>query len=129
MINDKIYEFIRTLFNDKLNKRKLINVKELKTKLSEENINRLFNEFSVIPELNEISDYFDRIKNGIRLILFGYKDVKTCKICNKRLSLEYSIDNRIYCSPNCRNADYKSWTNKMKETCLEKYRSSKQFMY
>jgi hypothetical protein len=121
MISDNTYEFIRNLFNDKLNNRKLIKVKELKTKLTEEYINQLYNEFSCIPELNILTDCFDRIKNGIRLILLGYKDVKTCKICNSRLSLEYTIDNRIYCSPTCRKKDYKCWTSKMKETCLNKY--------
>lgn len=121
MIKNNTYENIRKLFNDKLNNRKLIKVNELKNKLSNEYINQLYNEFNIIPELNKITDCFDRVKNGIRLILFGYKDVKLCKICNKRLSLEYTIDNRIYCSPTCRKVDAKSWTNKMKTTCLEKY--------
>jgi hypothetical protein len=63
MISDITYEFIRNLFNDKLNNRKMIKVKELKAKLTEECINQLYNEFSCIPELNILTEGIVKLPN------------------------------------------------------------------
>lgn len=116
MINVK--KLIRDKFSNYENSKVMVKAKELYNVLSEEEIDLIYQYFKNILK---IYDKIDCVKQAIRFELNGFSELNKCKICNKELSLSYTLEKRSYCSVTCRKIDKDTWTKKMKETSLKRY--------
>lgn len=127
MINDCIVDFVKNKFSNYQNCRKLICAKEIHKLLT-------CNEFEfLLIEARKESwsiDYLDKndlIKQFIRFILLGNKELKRCKVCNKEMTFNQTIENRTYCSVKCKNEDKDVWIEKTKNTNLARYGETSNF--
>lgn len=121
MINDSTVEFIKNKFSEYQNCRKLISAKEVHKLLTCNEFEYLLNEARKESWSIGYLDKNDLIKQFIRFILLGNKELKRCKVCDKELSLNQTIENRTYCSVKCKNKDKDFWMEKTKNTNLARY--------
>lgn len=121
MISDSTVEFVKNKFSEYQNYRKLISAKEVHKLLRDNECEYLLNEAKKESWSINYPDKNDLIKQFIRFILLGNKKLKRCKVCDKELSLNQTIENRTYCSVSCKNEDKDFWLDKMKKTSLERY--------
>ena len=113
-----INELIQVKFSNFKDSKVMIKAKELKKKLTEEEIDLIYQRFANILK---ISDKIDCVKQAIRFVMNGFTELSKCKVCGKELSLDYTLERRSYCSIKCRKVDKDTWTKKMKETSLKRY--------
>lgn len=121
MISDSVIDFVKNKFSKYQNCRKLICAKEIHKFLANNEFEFLLNEARKEFWSINYPDKNDLVKQFIRFILLGNKELKRCKTCGKELSLNQTIENRIYCSVKCKNEDKDFWLDKMKKTSLERY--------
>ena len=127
MISDSVIDFVKNKFNDYQNYRKLISAKEIHNFLSNNEFEFLLSEARKEYWSINYTDKNDLVKQFIRFILSGNKELKRCKVCNEKLSLNQTIENRTYCSVKCKNKDKDIWMKKTKQTNLERYGETSNF--
>lgn len=121
MISDSVIDFVKNKFNDYQNSKKLISAKEVHKALTNNEFEFLLSEARKEYWSINYLDKNDLAKQFIRFILLGNKELKRCKVCNEKLNLNQTIENRIYCSFKCKNKDKDIWLEKAKQTNLERY--------
>ena len=97
-----INELIQVKFSNFKDSKVMIKAKELKKKLTEEEIDLIYQNFTNILK---VSDKIDCVKQAIRFVMNGFTELSKCKVCGKELSLDYTLERRSYCSIECRKAD------------------------
>ncbi len=127
MISDSVIDFVKNKFNDYQNSKKLISDKEVHKALTNNEFEFLLNEARKESWSINYLDKNDLVKQFIRFILLGNKELKRCKVCNEKLNLNQTIENRIYCSFKCKNKDKDIWLEKAKQTNLERYGETSNF--
>ncbi len=127
MISDSVIDFVKNKFNDYQNSKKLISAKEVHKALTNNEFEFLLNEARKESWSINYLDKNDLVKQFIRFILLGNKELKRCKVCNEKLNLNQTIENRIYCSFKCKNKDKDIWLEKAKQTNLERYGETSNF--
>ena len=127
MIGDSVIDFVKNKFNDYQNSKKLIGAKEIHKFLSNNEFEFLLSEARKEYWSINYTDKNDLVKQFIRFILSGNKELKRCKVCNEKLSLNQTIENRTYCSVKCKNKDKDIWLEKAKQTNLERYGETSNF--
>lgn len=127
MISDSVIVFVKNKFNDYQNSKKLISAKEVHKALTNNEFEFLLNEARKESWSINYLDKNDLVKQFIRFILLGNKELKRCKVCNEKLNLNQTIENRIYCSFKCKNKDKDIWLEKAKQTNLERYGETSNF--
>lgn len=127
MISDSVIVFVKNKFNDYQNSKKLISAKEVHKALTNNEFEFLLNEARKESWSINYLDKNDLVKQFIRFILLGNKELKRCKVCNEKLNLNQTIENRIYCSFKCKNKDKDIWMKKTKQTNLERYGETSNF--
>lgn len=127
MISDSVIDFVKNKFNDYQNSKKLIGAKEIHKFLSNNEFEFLLSEARKEYWSINYTDKNDLVKQFIRFILSGNKELKRCKVCNEKLSLNQTIENRTYCSVKCKNKDKDIWMKKTKQTNLERYGETSNF--
>lgn len=127
MISDSVIDFVKNKFNDYQNSKKLISAKEVHKTLTNNEFEFLLNEARKESWSINYLDKNDLVKQFIRFILLGNKELKRCKVCNEKLNLNQTIENRIYCSFKCKNKDKDIWLEKAKQTNLERYGETSNF--
>lgn len=127
MISDSVIDFVKNKFNDYQNSKKLISAKEVHKALTNSEFEFLLNEARKESWSINYLDKNDLVKQFIRFILLGNKELKRCKVCNEKLNLNQTIENRIYCSFKCKNKDKDIWLEKAKQTNLERYGETSNF--
>lgn len=127
MISDSVIDFVKNKFNDYQNSKKLISAKEVHKALTNNEFEFLLNEARKEFWSINYLDKNDLVKQFIRFILLGNKELKRCKVCNEKLNLNQTIENRIYCSFKCKNKDKDIWLEKAKQTNLERYGETSNF--
>lgn len=127
MISDSVIDFVKNKFNDYQNSKKLISAKEVHKALTNSEFEFLLNEARKEFWSINYLDKNDLVKQFIRFILLGNKELKRCKVCNEKLNLNQTIENRIYCSFKCKNKDKDIWLEKAKQTNLERYGETSNF--
>ena len=93
MISDSVIDFVKNKFNDYQNYRKLISAKEIHNFLSNNEFEFLLSEARKEYWSINYTDKNDLVKQFIRFILSGNKELKRCKVCNEKLSLNQTIEN------------------------------------
>ena len=127
MISDSVIDFVKNKFNDYQNSKKLISAKEVHKALTNNEFEFLLNEARKESWSINYLDKNDLVKQFIRFILLGNKELKRCKVCNEKLNLNQTIENRIYCSFKCKNKDKDIWLETAKQTNLERYGETSNF--
>lgn len=127
MISDSVIDLVKNKFNDYQNSKKLISAKEVHKALTNNEFEFLLNEARKESWSINYLDKNDLVKQFIRFILLGNKELKRCKVCNEKLNLNQTIENRIYCSFKCKNKDKDIWLEKAKQTNLERYGETSNF--
>lgn len=127
MINDSTVEFIKNKFSGYQNNKKLISAKEVHKLLIDNEFEYLLNEAKKESWSVNYPDKNDLIKQFIRFILLGNKELKRCKVCDKEMTLNQTIENRTYCSVKCKNEDKDVWIEKTKNTNLARYGETSNF--
>lgn len=127
MISDSVIDFVKNKFNDYQNSKKLIGAKEIHKFLSNNEFEFLLSEARKEYWSINYTDKNDLVKQFIRFILSGNKELKRCKVCNEKLSLNQTIENRTYCSVKCKNKDKDIWMKKTKQTNLARYGETSNF--
>lgn len=127
MINDSTVDFVKNKFSEYQNSKKLISAKEIHKFLANNEFEFLLNEARKESWSTNYLDKNDLVKQFIRFILLGSKELKRCKVCNEEMTLNQTIENRTYCSIKCKNEDKITWMEKVKKTSLEKYGETSNF--
>lgn len=127
MISDSVIDFVKNKFNDYQNSKKLISAKEVHKALTNNEFEYLLKEAKKESWSVNYLDKNDLVKQFIRFILLGNKELKRCKVCDKEMTLNQTIENRIYCSAKCKNKDKDIWLEKTKQTNLERYGETSNF--
>ena len=127
MINDSIIDFVKDKFSEYQNSKKLISAKEVHKLLTCNEFEFLLREARKEYWSINYTDKNDLVKQFIRFILLGNKELKRCKVCNEEMTLNQTIENRPYCSIKCKNEDKDFWLDKMKKTSLERYGETSNF--
>lgn len=127
MINNSTIEFVKNKFSEYQNHKKLISAKEVHKLLTNNEFEYLLNEAKKESWSIDYPDKNDLIKQFIRFVCLGYKELKRCKICNKELTFNQTIENRTYCSVKCKNEDKDVWIEKTKNTNLARYGETSNF--
>ena len=83
MINDATVEFVKNKFSECQNCRKLISAKEVHKLLTCNEFEYLLNEARKESWSIDYLNKNDLIKQFIRFILLGNKELKRCKVCDK----------------------------------------------
>mgnify|MGYP004532078361 FL=1 len=127
MISQVTVNFVKDKFSEYQNHKKLISAKEVHKVLTNNEFEFLLSETRKEYWSINYIDKNDLVKQFIRFILLGNKELKRCKVCNEKLNLNQTIENRIYCSVKCKNEDKDIWMEKTKQTNLKRYGETSNF--
>ena len=83
MISDSVINLVKNKFSECQNSKKLINAKELHKLLIDNEFEYLLKEAKKESWSINYIDKNDLVKQFIRFILLGNKELKRCKVCDK----------------------------------------------